>query len=370
MKIAFVNQPIDAILPPIQTSIGACTYGVARALARDCDVVVYGGRDIDAHQQAGSIFYNEGVDYRFVSAAPDQVIVKLFKRFSRLFEIKEPISSSRWFYPGYALKVAMDLRQQQSHIVHIQHSSQIAPIIRALNPKVKIVLHLHAELFPQSNWAKLERNLRQVDLVLSVSDYVTKKTRRAFPQFASRCQTVYNGIEAKEFVREKNPSIAKKGAVKQLMYAGAVSPHKGLHVLLDAFQIVVQRYPQVQLDIVGPHWSYPLQEVIALNDKPMVDYLAPFYSSNYISYLKNKLSEDVVNKVSFAGAVPRSELLNHYLNADVFIFPSVWDEGFGIPPVEAMAAGVPVVATRSGAVVETVQDGKTGLLVEKRMRLH
>ena len=42
MKIGFVNQPIDCILPPFQSSIGACTYGAARPLARQAEVIVYG----------------------------------------------------------------------------------------------------------------------------------------------------------------------------------------------------------------------------------------------------------------------------------------------------------------------------------------
>ena len=45
MKVAFVNQPIDTILPPRQNSVGACTYGVAPILAKSCEVVVYGSRD-------------------------------------------------------------------------------------------------------------------------------------------------------------------------------------------------------------------------------------------------------------------------------------------------------------------------------------
>ena len=45
MKIAFVNQRIDTILPPIQNSVGACTYGVACCLAKSCEVIVYGCDD-------------------------------------------------------------------------------------------------------------------------------------------------------------------------------------------------------------------------------------------------------------------------------------------------------------------------------------
>lgn len=59
------------------------------------------------------------------------------------------------------------------------------------------------------------------------------------------------------------------------------------------------------------------------------------------------------------------ELVDHCNNSDVFVFPPIWDEAFGCTPVEAMAAGIPVVATRSGAIVETIADGETGFRVEK-----
>jgi glycosyltransferase involved in cell wall biosynthesis len=47
------------------------------------------------------------------------------------------------------------------------------------------------------------------------------------------------------------------------------------------------------------------------------------------------------------------------------LFEPIWDEGFGLPPVEAMAAGLPVVTSRSGTVPETLMDGVTGFVVEK-----
>jgi glycosyltransferase involved in cell wall biosynthesis len=57
--------------------------------------------------------------------------------------------------------------------------------------------------------------------------------------------------------------------------------------------------------------------------------------------------------------------VDRYYGADIFAFAPIWNEGFGLPPVEAMAAGLPVVTSRSGTVVETVVEGKTGYLVEK-----
>ena len=57
--------------------------------------------------------------------------------------------------------------------------------------------------------------------------------------------------------------------------------------------------------------------------------------------------------------------MESYYESDIFAFPPIWDEGFGLPPLEAMAAGTPIVTSRSGTVPETVINGSTGLIVEK-----
>jgi len=77
------------------------------------------------------------------------------------------------------------------------------------------------------------------------------------------------------------------------------------------------------------------------------------------------LPSDVSNHVVFTGSVPREQLINFYRNADIFVFPPVWNEPFGIPVIDANAVGVPVVSTLSGGIIETVKNGETGLLVER-----
>ncbi len=371
MKIAFVSQPIDSILPPIQTSVGACTYGVARSVARSHDVVVYGLSGRAAPKDIGSTLFDEGVQYRFLTASlSDLALNKAFWKYrhiAKLFNkgMLPPLSTSNWLYPAYGRRVAKDLREQQCDIIHVQHNCQYLAAIRALNPNAKIILHLHAEWFPQCDWKTIGKSLRHVDLVTTVSNYVTEKTRRAVPQIADRCQTVYNGIEIDDFSRTKDYDGANRRRIKRIMYAGAVSPHKGIHILLDALQSVVRRYPEVTLEVVGPPGAYSIDENFPMNDQALIAKMKPFYREDYMVYLKRKISTDMADKVAFLGAVPRSKLLDYFFNADIFVFPPIWDEGYGIPPVEAMAASTPVVATRSGAVVETVLDGKTGFVVDK-----
>jgi glycosyltransferase involved in cell wall biosynthesis len=380
MKIAFVSQPIDTIFPPYQNSVGACTYWVARLLAQSSEVVVYGLTD--NHENFTPAAEDSRIDYRFFPATRwDKRIHVLQRQLAKVFRRSSPISTSRWWYPGYARQVAEDLSRQDCDVIHLQHCSQYAPVIRALNPKAKIVLHLHAEWFSQSNPAVLANRLDSVDLVTTVGDYVTDKTKRTFPVVAGRCETTYNGIDAHEFARDKDYSASPR--MKRILYSGAVSPHKGLHVLLEAFVPVARQFPDVQLDIVGPIGNYPIEENFDLRDQKTIRTVAPFYATNpwsvirskllrrgpdregYLRYLKQSLPADVAERVTFLGMIPRSELVDRYYAADIFAFAPIWNEGFGLPPVEAMAAGLPVVTSRSGTVMETVVDGKTGYLVEK-----
>ena len=381
MRIAFVNQPIDTILPPYQSSVGACTYGAACALAVSCQVVVYGTKS--HHKEFPSDYSEHNVQFKFLSVPfTDHVAAKAKEKFSKLFPSSSPPSGSDLLFRAFGRQVAEDLRRQPCDVIQVQHSSQYLSVIRALNPGAKLVLQLHAEWFSQNRPAVLEQRLRHVDLVTTVSDYITEKIRRQFPMIADRCRTMYNGINAAEFSREPNGDLTS-GREKRIFYSGAVSPHKGLHVLLDAFSIVIKQYPQVRLDIVGPEANYPLAETFELRDQELIQSLYHFYAydwipklkaklslaprdaGTYVSQLKQRLSPEVSAKVAFHGFVPRPELVDLYYKADVFAFAPIWDEGFGIPPVEAMAAGVPVVAARSGAIPEMVKDNQTGFLVSK-----
>ncbi|OLB15188.1 MAG: hypothetical protein AUH07_03240 [Gemmatimonadetes bacterium 13_2_20CM_70_9] len=73
----------------------------------------------------------------------------------------------------------------------------------------------------------------------------------------------------------------------------------------------------------------------------------------------------IEDRILFKGLLARDEVLRAYASADVFVLPSLF-EPFGIVLLEAMAAGLPVVASRVGGIVDVVEDGKTGLLVPPR----
>src|ERR1700732_2155566 len=328
MKIAFVGYPPQALLPPYHGSMGVQTYTIASALAKSCEVLVYGLENKQMGAKSGTY---EGVRYRFFPSSVKERLLFTGRGFlSGVVQLSSPISSSNLLFPSFGRQVAMDLEKEQCDIIHVQHCSQYVPIIRTFNPKAKIVLQIHAEWFSQCNLAVIERRLRSLDLLRTVSDYLTRKTHRDIPALADRCETMYNGIDTQEFDREKDYESAGRREEKRLLYISGVCPHKGPHVLLEAFKIVIARYPQVRLDIVGPQGPYPLEECFDLNDQMQLRNVAPFFAKNrvallkrklgfgtsdqgtYLSFLKAKLTGDLARKVTFHGFLSRPELVDYY----------------------------------------------------------
>ncbi|MFC1812477.1 glycosyltransferase family 4 protein [Thermodesulfobacteriota bacterium] len=307
---------------------------------------------------------HEGVHHEFVPIVLDRIFLELTKPFFKNNNATHPLFASKWYYPRYALKVAKDLRNQGCDIVHVHNFHQFVPFIRDINSEVKIVLHMQCEWLTQLDKIMIEKSLQKTDMVIGCSEYITETIRRRFPRFSDRCVTVYNGVDSEYFTSSPQSGSSVKKRAKRLLYVGRISPEKGLHILLDAFQKVADQHPQVQLELIGPIGSCPIEFIVALSDNHKVSNLETFYSDKYISNLKERIPSRLRGQVSFIGCVPHAELPGHYQEADVFIFPSVWDEPFGIPTIEAMAMELPVIATRAGGLVEIIQDCETGIVVE------
>jgi glycosyltransferase involved in cell wall biosynthesis len=365
MKIAFVNQPFDMVFPPCQNSLGIWTYEVARGLTHSCDVIVYSR----GNQSPIRAEYDEaGVQYRNTAVGADQSLVKLISPLVKILPTKSPLFASSLYYMMYALKVALDLRKQQCDIVHIFNYSQFAPIIRALNSHVKIVLHMHCEWLTQLDHAMIKRRLEKVDMVVGVSEYISEKIRKRFPPYAKLCRTVFNGVDTVRFSGRDGSSIVPKNRAKQILFVGRISPEKGLHVLLDAFRKVTEHHPGVCLQLVGPRQQLSREMLLTLTDEETVSHLISFSRENsrisYFSQLQEHVASlNLKGRVVFADFVPYSDIVGYYRNAYVVVNPS-FSEAFGRSLIEAMACEVPVVATRVGGMKEIVEDGVTGFLVE------
>jgi glycosyltransferase involved in cell wall biosynthesis len=155
-------------------------------------------------------------------------------------------------------------------------------------------------------------------------------------------RTVYNGVDlerfspapTKESYREKLEIRDER--VKVATYVGQLISEKGLDTLLEAATAICGRREDVLFLIAG--------------DGIMKERL-----------IRSTRERGLDSKIRYLGQ--RSDTDDIYRASDVCICPSVWNEAFGLVLAEAMACGVPCVASRVGGIPEVVEDGKSGLLV-------
>jgi glycosyltransferase involved in cell wall biosynthesis len=371
MKIAFVNQPGEETIPGIggYSSISIVLYQIAiRLVNSGHDVISYGKKSPDRPAQEKD---SNGILHVRVFTRQDDLIRKPFRlleRFGVLYSAKRPLFASNLQSPGYALQIAIDLKNRQPDVIHIHNFSQLAPIIRAFNPQAKIVLHMHCEWLTQLDQKMIEKRLRHVDLVIGCSEYITEKVRQHFPMYSNRCQTVYNGADLSRFSPQLDLESQKKSG-QDLLFVGRVSPEKGVHVLIDAFGIVLKKYPNTRLKIAGGIGSAPVEFLVGISDGELVRNLARFYDGSfskddyYYNQLLTRLPADQMRRISFLGYVPYQKLQKVYQNADVFISASL-SEALGMPILEALASGLPVIASDVGGIPELIKHGETGLLFQ------
>jgi len=137
-----------------------------------------------------------------------------------------------------------------------------------------------------------------------------------------------NSIEVKNY-KNSDEKIS-------IVYSGALIYRKGVHYLLMAFSKIAKQYPNVELHIYG--------------DGPQKQHLIQL-----ASYL------GVSNKVFFHGSLPRQKLLKEYSKHNIYVHPSL-SESFTVAVLEAMAAGLPVIAFNIPNLNEIVTHNKVGLL--------
>lgn len=359
MKIALVDQPIGYISPSKTTgSINNIVYEIARRVARSAEVVVYGKRGPGQTEEE----VIDGVRFKRLDSRWDD---RVDRRLSGLFRVRK--ASSPWFlshlyYRSYIRRIADDVSRQKYDIVHLYNFSQFATAIRARDRSPKILLNMQCEWLIQLNRKTIERHLRSVDRVIGCSDFITGGVRRHFPYLANRCTTVPNGADAEKFATIEKADMQLEP--KTILYTGRISPEKGVHVLIDAFTLVAEEDPSVQLHLIGPEAIAPPSFICDLVEDPVVRNLAPL-CVRYLDRLRQRIPEHLRKRVKFLGAMAQSGMREHYARAWVATHPSVCNEAFGMPVVEAMMSGSPVVVSAVGGMPEIVLNGKTGLVVQR-----
>ncbi len=360
MKIAFVSQPLDRVVPPMMNSIGIWTNEIARRLAKSYDVTVYARGGLRPGPGIG-----EAVKTIFVRTIPKRWMAKLTRKMELRSTPQRPFFSSGFFALEYSLQVAISAMLQGAEVIHIQNFSQFVPIIRAFNPRAKIALHMRCEWLTQLDHDMIASRLKQTDLIFGVSDYITNKIRAAFPEHSHKCFSIVNGVDTELFkAKDSTAPASSPDEGLTILMVGRISPEKGVHVLIEAFVQIADRFPDTRLVLVGPGGSVSKDQIIELSDDEKVNGLLKFYQGGtYYEHLMALIPERLRGRIQFTGAVGYHQVIDYYQNSYVLANPSL-SESFGRSLIEANACELPIIAARAGGMVEVVEPGVNGLLVE------
>ncbi|HEX8817338.1 MAG TPA: glycosyltransferase family 1 protein [Terriglobales bacterium] len=190
--------------------------------------------------------------------------------------------------------------------------------------------------------------LKHAARILAVSNYTKTEVEKLFNVPASRIDVVYNALDERFLRGHATPAdrdlLHARYLVNYpfLLYAGRISPHKNLVRIIEAFSAL-----KTQLEKDG---QFPDLKLIIIGDE----------LSKHPDLRRTVIRSCVQNDVRFLGFIPIEMLRVFYDAAKIFVFPSLY-EGFGLPPLEAMAHGTPVVTSNTTSLPEVV--GNAAVLV-------
>lgn len=193
----------------------------------------------------------------------------------------------------------------------------------------------------------LLQSCKRADLIMTISDFSKNEIVSCMGIPAEKIRVAKCGYDQKLFypVKDEKERLGASAYLGQkyrirsryILYLGTLEPRKNVDVLIDAFLIIRDRFPDVKLVISGGNgWQY----------EKTAERLA---------------SAELRDSVIRTGFVPEDDKRLLYQCAEILVYPSLY-EGFGLPVLEAMACGTPVISSNSSSLPEVL--GDAGILCE------
>jgi UDP-glucose:tetrahydrobiopterin glucosyltransferase len=315
MKIALVAPLVTTIAQPFVGGAQAVVADLAQGLSQR-------GHQVTLFARAGSLV--PGVDIQEI-AVPDVVTPANFTQPGATHIDRGFFEQANIF-----LDLFLQLQQRSSEfdIVHAHAFDWPAFACSALVTSIPTVhtIHLPA-VSPEINSALAILHKQGHPLTLIT---VSQACAQTYSDATPFDHVIYNGLDLTAI-----PFVDTIPTHAPLLFAGRITPEKGVE---EAIEIALSA-------------GRPLLIAGGIYDKE-------YYEQRIKPHLTSADSQ-----IRYLGQLPHQQLWQLMGQVSALLFPIKWDEPFGLTPVEAMAAGTPVIAFRRGAAEEVIKDGQTGFLV-------
>jgi glycosyltransferase involved in cell wall biosynthesis len=241
------------------------------------------------------------------------------------------------------IRIPLALRRERVTLFHAPHYV-LPPLVRTRSVvTIHDCIHL---MFPQylpSRFAlayartSITLAARRATRVMTVSESSKRDILRFVDVEPGKIEVIYNAFDERFGIEPREEDVVRVRERYQLndefvLYAGNVKPHKNLERLIEAFNLVRKRgLDHLKLVLIGDEIS------------------------KYAALRRAVHYHQLHKYVRFLGYLPEETLAVMYRLAGVFVFPSLY-EGFGLPPLEAMASGTPVVTSNISSLPEVAGD--------------
>jgi spore coat protein SA len=221
-------------------------------------------------------------------------------------------------------------------VLYIHNRPECADVLARIAEQrgISLVLHMHNSLLHPRSRKHLQA-LKHIPVVFC-SEFLRKEVTSAYPDHFQKTHVIYNGADNNKF----RPERRVRKSVPQIIFTGRLVPHKGVHVLLGAMRILQSRGISATCAIVG----------------------GSTFGHNRPTRYVQKLEQIRPSNTELIGYRSGDDFASLLRQADIFCCPSIWNDPFPLAPLEAMASGLPVVASKTGGIPEALAYGG-GILV-------
>lgn len=265
------------------------------------------------------------------------VIVPSMERYGKNRYLRQAFRQSLTY-----LRKAIDPGLQdvkRGDVLWVQNDRKHAAALTSLAEEkgATLVLHMHNSI-PIYTSKRVIRELAKIKIVCC-SNFLKQETEHNFPELRVH-RVLLNGADATLFSPREDALNALIAGQGRILFAGRLVKEKGVHVLIDAMRLLEDR---------------------GVNARAMVVGSARFGGAKPDDYVR-KLHRDAPANVEFLGYKSGADLAQVFRDSHIYAAPSVWNDPFPLAILEALASGVPVVASRRGGIPEAFCDGG-GVLV-------